>query len=93
MYIDAETINSLAKLLGSVTIIAGAILGVYKFIERDRRQSKILRDVQEENTLLCYGLSACLDGLMQLGANHKVTDAHERLDKHLNKKAHDQAGS
>ena len=91
MYIDAETINDLAKLIGSVAVIAGAIIAVYKYIERDKRQSRTIRDIQEEQTLLCYGIRACLQGLAEQGCDGPVHDALERLDKHLNKKAHDQA--
>ena len=39
-------------------------------------------------SLLCYGMSAALDGLIQLGANHSVPDAKDKLDKYLNKEAH-----
>lgn len=44
--------------------------------------------MKEENTLMCYALMACLDGLMQLGANHTVPVAKEKLDKYLNQQAH-----
>lgn len=88
MYIDAETINGLAKLLGSLGIIVGAVLAVYKFIERDRRQSKLIQDIQDEQTLLCYGIKACLQGLAEQGCDGPVHEALDKLDKHLNKKAH-----
>ena len=45
--------------------------------------------IQSENALICYGLSSCLDGLMQLGANHNVTVAKEKLDNFINLRAHD----
>ena len=44
--------------------------------------------MKEENTMLCYTMSACLDGLIQLGANHAVPTAKDKLDKYLNKQAH-----
>lgn len=88
MYVDAETINGLAKLLGSLGIIVGAVLAVYKFIERDRRQSKLIQDIQDEQTLLCYGIKACLQGLAEQGCDGPVHEALDKLDKHLNKKAH-----
>ena len=88
MYISADTINGLAKLLGSLTVIAGAVLAVYKFMERDRRQTKSIRDIQEEQTLLCYGIKACLQGLAEQGCDGPVHEALDKLDRHLNKKAH-----
>lgn len=44
--------------------------------------------IKKENAILCFALSACLDGLIQLGANHGVPVAKEKLDKYLNEKAH-----
>lgn len=88
MYISIETINDIAKLLGSLAVIVGTILAVYKFIQRDKRQGKIIRDMQEEQTLLCYGIKACLQGLVEQGCDGPVHDALDKLDKHLNQKAH-----
>lgn len=45
-------------------------------------------DSKEERQLVCYALLACLDGLQQLGCNSSVSEAHNMLEKHLNKKAH-----
>lgn len=42
-------------------------------------------DIQEEQTLLCHGIKACLQGLAEKGCDGPV---HEALDKRLNKKAH-----
>ena len=88
MYIDADTINNLAKLAGSLAILGGVAVAAYKYIERDKRQSKLIQDIQEEQTLLCYGIKACLQGLAEQGCNGPVHEALDKLDKHLNKKAH-----
>ena len=88
MYIDADTINNIAKLVGSLAILGGVAVAAYKYIERDKRQSKLIQDIQEEQTLLCYGIKACLQGLAEQGCNGPVHEALDKLDKHLNKKAH-----
>ncbi len=46
--------------------------------------------IQEEQALAIYGLLACLKGLKERGCNGPVTEAIDRLEKHLNKKAHNQ---
>lgn len=56
--------------------------------ELETHHNKDVSRLKEENTLICYALSACLDGLQQLGANHTVPDAKNRLDKYLNQQAH-----
>ena len=88
MYIDIETINAVAKLIGSLGIIGGVLIAVYKFVERDKKQSKLIKDIQTEQTLLCYGIKACLQGLAEQGCDGPVHDALDKLDKHLNQKAH-----
>ncbi len=88
MYIDIETINAVAKLIGSLGIIGGALIAIYKFVERDKKQSKLIKDIQTEQTLLCYGIKACLQGLAEQGCDGPVHDALDKLDKHLNQKAH-----
>lgn len=88
MYIDIEIINAVAKLIGSLGVICGALIGIYKFVERDKRQSKLIKDIQGEQTLLCYGIRACLQGLIEQGCDGPCKEALDKLDKHLNKKAH-----
>lgn len=44
--------------------------------------------MQEEQTLICYGLRGALQGLVEQGCNGPCKDALARLDKHLNKSAH-----
>ena len=88
MYVDSETVNSIAKLIGSIGVIAGVFIALYKFVERDKRQSKLIEGIQSEQTLLCYGIRACLQGLVEQGCDGPVHDALDKLDKHLNKKAH-----
>ena len=48
MYVDIETINSIAKLIGSIGVIAGVFIALYKFVERDKRQSKLIEGIQSE---------------------------------------------
>ncbi len=93
----AESIITAAAVLAAVIAIAGYYNKVYSFVkhqeEQDKRMDAIERDaqsVQKELTLIVYGLSACLDGLGQLGANHTVPIAKDKLDKHINKQAHRQ---
>lgn len=88
----AEIIIKVAAVIGAASVIITLIYKIFKFIDRQKEQDaeieKLKERVKKENTLLCYGLSACLDGLQQLGANHTVPDAKQKLDKYLNQQAH-----
>lgn len=48
-----------------------------------------VKSIKEEQTLIVYGLLACLKGLAEQGCDGPVHDAIDRLEKHLNVKAHE----
>lgn len=62
----------------------------YDFVRRQQEQDNIIKDIQEEQTLLTYGVLACLKGLHEQGSNGPVTEAIDKIEKHINKKAHGQ---
>lgn len=88
MYIDADIIIKAASLLGALGVLISAVIAVYKTIEQNKKQTEVIRSIQKEQTLICYALKACLSGLQEQGCNGPVTAALDRLDKHLNQKAH-----
>ena len=63
-------------------------LAVYKVLENNKKQNEFINAMQEEQTLICYGLRGALQGLVEQGCNGPCKDALARLDKHLNKSAH-----
>lgn len=100
MYINADVIIKWAALLGAVMTIGGVVFGVFKWFMNQKKLKKQVEQlaqthkddtdaIEEELCMLSYVLLAVLDGLKQLNCNGKVTEAHDRLSKHLNKQAHD----
>lgn len=51
-----------------------------------------IKRIEEEACLHTYGILACLKGLQEKGCNGPVTEAIEKYEKYLNKRAHDQEG-
>lgn len=49
-----------------------------------------MHSMQEEQTLQCYCILACLKGLAEQGCNGPVHDGIDKMEKYLNKKAHNQ---
>ena len=43
--------------------------------------------------MICYGVLACLKGLKEQGCDGPVSDALDKLEKYLNKAAHDEEGT
>lgn len=49
-----------------------------------------IRKIEEEACLHTYGILACLKGLQEKGCNGPVTEAIDKFEKYINKRAHDQ---
>lgn len=88
MTITTETIITTAAVIGALGVIFGAVFAVYKWYLKQEKQDADIARIKEENTLIVFALSACLDGLQQLGANHTVPIAKDKLDKYINQQAH-----
>lgn len=100
MYISWQTIITAGGVVSALLLMLGILAKVYKwYLKQGQQDSKIaelkelhendVHRLKEENCLVCFALSACLDGLQQLGANHTVPIAKEKLDKYLNQQAHE----
>lgn len=81
-------IITFASLLTALGVILAFMLKIHRWFLKQEKQDQEIKRIKEENELICFALSACLDGLQQLGANHTVPVAKEKLDKYLNKQAH-----
>ncbi len=88
MYIDADAIIKMASLVGALGALGGVIIALYRQFESNKKQSEVIREMQKEQTLICYGLRGALEGLIEQGCNGPCRDALQLLDKHLNKSAH-----
>ena len=55
---------------------------------RDELREEDRKQMNGELQLLTYGVLACLKGLKEQGCNGPVTEAINKLEKHLNEKAH-----
>lgn len=86
--INAEKIILWGKVIGALGVIGGVIAWCIKFVNRQKKQDEELAATRKELTVLCYGVLACLKGLQEQGCNGPVTEARNRLEKHLNKAAH-----
>ena len=100
MYVSWQTIITAGAVVSALGLLLGIILKIYKwYLEQKEHKREItslkehheadVQRIKDENCLICFGLSACLDGLQQLGANHTVPVAKDKLDKYLNQQAHE----
>ena len=90
MYVDVNTIITGGSLLTAVVVIFSAIFAVYKWYLKQNQQDKEIERMKSEQCLLNSGILACLKGLKEQGCNGPVTEAIDKIQKHINKQAHDQ---
>lgn len=88
--ISAEILVELAALLTALGVIGGVVVWGIKFVDRQKKQDKELAAIRKEQTLICYGILACLRGLKEQGCDGPVTEALGKLEKHLNQAAHEE---
>ena len=88
MYIDADTIIKAASLLGALGALGGVVIALYRQYESNKRQSEVIKEIREEQTILCYAMRGTLQGLIEKGCDGPCKEALQMLDKHLNRSAH-----
>ena len=88
--ISADGIIKLAALLAAVGGIGGLVVWCIKFVDRQKKQDQELAAIRHEQTLICYGVLACLKGLKEQGCNGPVTAALDKMGKYLNQAAHEE---
>lgn len=95
-----QTLITAAGVIGAVVALVAYFAKIVRWVDKQKKQDddiKTLRDthmgdmehMKEEQTLIVYGLLACLKGLKEQGCNGPVTEAIAKIEKHLNKRAHE----
>ena len=85
-----QSVVTAAAIIGAVVTVVSYLRKLFGWFEQQETQDKEIRAVKDELTLLTYGTLACLKGLKEQGCNGPVTEAIDKIEKHLNKAAHDQ---
>lgn len=101
--LTAQNIVLAGGVVGAITAMTTLLVKVVRWVDRQKKQDQELaalkqkheadnKAIEEELTLLTYGILACLKGLKEQGCNGPVTKAIDKIEKHLNNKAHHQKG-
>lgn len=90
MQITWQTVVTIASVVAAVISLLKYYNRGYDFVKKQNEQDEIIKEIQSEQTLLTYGVLACLKGLHEQGANGPVTEAIDKIEKHINQRAHGQ---
>lgn len=88
MTITAETIIQFAGLVAAISALVVLFVKGVHWIDEQKKQSQDIQNMKDEQTLLTYGVLACLQGLKEQGCDGPVTEAIQKIEKHLNIQAH-----
>ncbi len=78
--------QNVAAVLSFIALLGGAggvLVGAYKLVRTLDDMKRSGEHRKQENILLIEGQFVILDGLKQLGANGRVTEMRERLEKYV----------
>lgn len=86
--INVATLKSIAEVVALAILFYGYFAKVVRFADKQKHMDEELKVVNEELGILTYGVLACLKGLKEKGCDGPVSDAIQRIEKHLNQEAH-----
>lgn len=89
MYITLQDVITASAVVAAVMAILAYYNKGLRWVDRQNHQDADIKALKDEQTLLTYGVLACLKGLKERGCNGPVTEAINKIDKHLNQKAHE----
>lgn len=88
MGITKDIVVAIASVITSLGVIFGLVFAIYRWVLKQNKQNIDIEAIKEEQTLLTYGVLACLKGLKEQGCDGPVTTAINEIEKHINKQAH-----
>lgn len=94
-----QSVITAGAVIGALGAIITAFVKIVRWTDKQSIQAQEIVSLREthnhdvsgmktEQTLIIYGLLACLKGLKKQGCNGPVTEAISKIEKHLNQQAH-----
>lgn len=88
MMVTWQTVVTVSAVLAAIFSILRYYNQGYDWVKKQDQQEKEIKSIKEEQQLLTFGVLACLKGLQEQGCDGSVTEAIDKIEKHLNEKAH-----
>ena len=94
-----QTIIMASSIAGALVALVTYFSKIVRWVDRQKKQDEDIKNlrkhheedmaiIKEENTLLVFGILACLKGLREQGCNGPVSETIDKIEKYLNQKAH-----
>ena len=100
IHLTVQSVITAAAVVGAAVALVSYFGKLVRWVDKQEKQDTNISelksthehdvsDIKQEQTLLIYGMLACLKGLKEQGCNGPVTEAIDKIEKHINKKAHE----
>lgn len=89
IHITMQSVITAAACVAAIIALVSYVLKAHNWFNKQNKQDLEIKAIKEEQQLLTYGILACLKGLKEQGCNGPVTEAINKIDKHLNQRAHE----
>lgn len=83
-----NTVVFAASVIAAAVLLISYFAKVVRWVDKQKKQDDEIKSIKTEQTVIVYGVLACLKGLKEQGCDGPVTDAIEKIEKHLNVEAH-----
>ena len=84
-----QSVVSAAAVIAAIVAIVAYFAKIVRWVDNQKKQDSELAAIKAEQTMLIYGVLACLKGLKEQGCNGPVTEAINKIEKYINQKAHE----
>lgn len=97
--LDWQSIITAAAVVSAIIALVTSFSKMVRWFDKQKAQDNDIKEIRQhheddmasikkEQTLLVYGVLACLKGLREQGCNGPVTEAINKIEKYLNETAH-----
>ena len=83
-----NTIIFASSVIAAAVLLVTYFAKVVRWVDKQKKQDNEIKAIKDEQAIIVYGVLACLKGLRERGCNGPVTEAIEKIEKHLNVEAH-----
>lgn len=83
-----NTVIFASSVIAAALLLVSYFAKVVRWVDKQKEQDDEIKAIKDEQAIIVYGVLACLKGLKEQGCDGPVTDAIEKIEKHLNVEAH-----
>ena len=83
-----QSLLTAAAIVGAAVALAKYLKNLFGWFNKQEMQDKSIKEIKEEQTIITASILACLKGLVELGCDGVVKEQINKIESHLNNKAH-----